>query len=93
MILARYKPIEFLGRVAQGRAIRQGPQAGPGAVYWRPSPEQRIAACKFLADKVLPSLLASEMSGPGGAPLIPKSALDVDAFKAGVAALLRAARE
>jgi hypothetical protein len=63
--------VEFLIKVAEGRRIRIGPQAGPGEpTYAYPSMEQRLRAAELLK-KILPDLTASEVSGPGGKDLIP----------------------
>jgi hypothetical protein len=64
------RPVEFLIKVAKGRRIRIGPQAGPGeAAYAYPSLEQRLRAAELLMKKILPDLTAAEVTGPGGGPL------------------------
>jgi hypothetical protein len=64
------RPVEFLIKVAKGRRIRIGPQAGPGeAAYAYPSLEQRLRAAELLMRKILPDLTAAEVTGPGGRPL------------------------
>ena len=49
------RPVEFLIKVAEGRRVRIGPQAGPGeAAYAYPSLEQRLRAAELLMKKILP---------------------------------------
>lgn len=69
-IIDRYKPHEFIGRVALGMRIRLGPQAGPGkAEYVYPSIAQRMEAAQILLSKTLPDLKSSEITGNPDAPL------------------------
>ena len=64
------RPVEFLIKVAEGRRVRIGPQAGPGLpTYAYPSLEQRLRAAELLMKKILPDLTAAEVTGPGGGPL------------------------
>jgi hypothetical protein len=64
------RPVEFLIKVAEGRRVRIGPQAGPGeAAYAYPSLEQRLRAAELLMKKILPDLTTAEVTGPGGGPL------------------------
>jgi hypothetical protein len=64
------RPVEFLIKVAQGRRIRIGPQAGPGeAAYAYPSLEQRLRAAELLMKKILPDLTAAEVTGADGGPV------------------------
>jgi hypothetical protein len=70
LIVAQGKPIEFLCRIVQGQRVRVGPRAGPGPVQWEyPSLQDRMRAAMVLAGKVVPDVRATEISGPGGAPL------------------------
>src|SRR5215472_15385635 len=64
------RPVEFLIKVAEGRRVRIGPQAGPGeAAYAYPSLEQRLRAAELLMKKILRDLTAAAVTGPGGGPL------------------------
>src|SRR5260370_34328008 len=65
LIVTKYQPAEFLGRIILGQRIRTGPQAGPGKpAYSYPSLEQRLHAAELLLKKVLPDLTATESAGP-----------------------------
>jgi hypothetical protein len=66
------RPVEFLIKVAEGRRIRIGPQAGPDKpTYAYPTVEQRIRVAELLVKEILPDLTANEVTGPGGKDLIP----------------------
>jgi hypothetical protein len=93
LIITKYQPVEFLGRVMLGQRIRTGPQAGPGKVAFAyPSLEQRIKAAELLVRKVLPDLSASEVTGKDGEPLVPPSRpIDDGAFRGALVALWREA--
>lgn len=70
-ILKRGRPLELLCDVARGIKIRVGAQAGPEKVFVYPTLPDRIRAAETLLSKIVPSVKASEISGPDGAPLIP----------------------
>lgn len=84
VIASKYRPAEFLGRIVLGQRQRVGPPAGPGQPqYAYPTLAQRLQAAEILLAKTLPDLKANELTGPGGAALIPeRPALDVDVSSA-----------
>src|SRR6516225_6502438 len=54
------RPVEFLIKVAEGRRVRIGPQAGPGeAAYAYPSLEQRLRAAELLMK--MPVVIVTQM--------------------------------
>ncbi len=98
LIIAHYRPIEFLGRVLLGQRIRVGPLAGVDKpIFIYPSLQQRMDAAKILAAKSVPDLRSAELTGAEGKPLIPEAQAQpmtteaVEAFKAGLVALWKAA--
>jgi hypothetical protein len=95
LIVSKYQPVEFLGKVMMGQRIRTGPQAGPGkAAFSYPSLEQRIRAAELLTRKVLPDLAANEITGAAGAPLVPESRpVSQEALMAGLVAMWQEARK
>ena len=63
-------PLQFLCSVVRGKGILAAPE--PGArkrTTIFPTVEQRIAAARILAAKVLPDLKATELTGKDGAPI------------------------
>jgi len=70
-ILKRGRPLELLCDVARGIKIRVGAQAGPEKTFVYPNLPDRIRAAETLLSKIVPSMKASEISGPEGVPLIP----------------------
>jgi hypothetical protein len=50
--------------------------------------EQRFRACELQMKKILPDLTATEVTGAGGAPLIPERPVSVDEIAATAIALL-----
>ena len=92
LIVDKYRPAEFLGKIVLGRKVRIGPQAGPDATYAYPSLQQRMDAARILIGKVLPDLKSNEVTGAEGAPLIPAPPpVDEDALKAALIVMWREA--
>lgn len=80
-LLERSQVIEVLADLIAGKQWLVGTEHGPGKATWRvPSGKERIAAIGLLADKILPSLKSSEITGKDGAPLNPPAepAYDTD---------------
>jgi len=71
-ILKRGRPLELLCDVARGIKIRVGAQAGPEKTFVYPTLPDRIRAAETLLAKIVPSMKASEISGPDGVPLLPE---------------------
>jgi hypothetical protein len=66
------KPIEFLAQVVRGYRMRvSDPDHLGRAVYQYPTMEARFKAATILADKILPSLKAQEVTGADGQALFP----------------------
>lgn len=72
-ILKRGRPLELLCDVARGIKIRVGAQAGPEKTFVYPNLPDRIRAAETLLSKIVPSMKASEISGPDGTPLLPEA--------------------
>ncbi len=71
-IIRRGAPIEVLCKIARGEKIQAAADAGSASkrqgVF--PSIDQRLAAARILAAKLVPDLKAVEASGPGGGPMV-----------------------
>jgi hypothetical protein len=78
IIASRGNPVAFLLRIIEGQRIRVGPLAGPAKPQFEyPTLADRIRAAMALAQKILPDMKATELSGPGGAP-VEVMAIDVE---------------
>ena len=63
LVLTKGKPIEFLCAVVQGKRVRVGPIACPGAPEWvYPSFADRLKAAAILAAKIMPDQAQTEFS-------------------------------
>ena len=70
-IIKRGAPVEILCKIAKGEKVSAS-EAGSASkrqgIY--PSIDQRLAAARILAAKLVPDLKAVEASGPGGGPMV-----------------------
>jgi len=62
--------LETICRIAAGKSVKMSGPTGK-LQYWYPDISDRKWALNIAIDKLLPSVAASEISGPEGVPLIP----------------------
>ncbi len=75
-IINRGAPIEILCRIAKGEKIQAADSASTSkriGIY--PTIDQRLAAARILAAKIVPDMKSVELGGPMGEPLSVKISL------------------
>jgi hypothetical protein len=88
-LLDKSNALDVLAAIVRGDKLYAGPHGTVGKAGWRvPTLTQRLRALEIVLAKVVPDLKASELTGAGGAPLIPGPDADPASLARAVAEFL-----